>query len=213
MRGGVDLRVIGQLMFYRFVVVWLWVLAFAVLGPVAAPRFLASEAQAQVISRIVVEGNQRIEPDTVISYMQIGPGDYYDPERIDESVKALFQTGLFSDVKIFLRGTQIVVVVDENPLINQVNFEGNSAIKDKDLAKEVELRERTVLTRARVQSDIQRIIAGQVIIRPASSPRSSDCRKIASIWFSRSMRARKHWSLRSPSSATSRSATATCKRS
>jgi outer membrane protein insertion porin family len=159
MRGGVDLRVIGQLMFYRFVVVWLWVLAFAVLGPVAAPRFLASEAQAQVISRIVVEGNQRIEPDTVVSYMQIGPGDYYDPERIDESVKSLFQTGLFSDVKIFLRGNQLVVVVEENPLINQVNFEGNSAIKDKDLAKEVELRERTVLTRARVQSDIQRIIA------------------------------------------------------
>ncbi len=159
MRGGVDLRVIGQLMFYRFVVVWLWVLAFAVLGPVAAPRFLASDAQAQVISRIVVEGNQRIEPDTVVSYMQIGPGDYYDPERIDESVKSLFQTGLFSDVKIFLRGNQLVVVVDENPLINQVNFEGNSAIKDKDLAKEVELRERTVLTRARVQSDIQRIIA------------------------------------------------------
>jgi outer membrane protein insertion porin family len=71
MRGGVDLRVIGQLMFYRFVVVWLWVLAFAVLGPVAAPKFLASDAQAQVISRIVVEGNQRIEPDTVVSYMQI----------------------------------------------------------------------------------------------------------------------------------------------
>ena len=51
-----------------------------------------------------------------------------------------------------------MVVVEENPLINRVNFEGNSEIKDKDLAKEVELRERTVLTRARVQSDVQRII-------------------------------------------------------
>ena len=146
-------------MCYRFVAVSLWALVFAVLGPVAAPKFLAAQAEAQVISRIVVEGNERIEPDTVISYMQIGQGDDYDPERIDESVKALFQTGLFSDVKIFLRGPTLVIVVEENPLINRVNFEGNSEIKDKDLAKEVELRERTVLTRSRVQSDVQRIIA------------------------------------------------------
>ena len=74
-------------------------------------------------------------------------------------VKALFQTGLFSDVRIFMRKNDLVVVVVENPLINRVNFEGNSEIKDKDLAKEVELKERTVLTRAKVQSDVQRIIA------------------------------------------------------
>ncbi|MFO0993674.1 MAG: outer membrane protein assembly factor BamA [Hyphomicrobiales bacterium] len=145
-------------MSYRFFAVWLWALVFAVLGPVAAPKFLASQAEAQTISRIVVEGNQRIEPDTVISYMQINPGDPYDAMLVDESVKALFQTGLFADVKIFMRGSSLVVVVEENPLINRVNFEGNSEIKDKDLAKEVELRERTVLTRARVQSDVQRII-------------------------------------------------------
>jgi len=145
-------------MIYRFAAVTLWVLAFAVLGPVAMPNFFATQAEAQAITRIVVEGNERIEPDTVISYMQIGQGDYYDAERVDESVKALFQTGLFSDVRVFMRGSSLVVVVVENPLINRVNFEGNSEIKDKDLAKEVELRERTVLTRARVQSDVQRII-------------------------------------------------------
>lgn len=145
-------------MSYRFFAVWLWALVFAVLGPVAAPKFLASQANAQTISQIVVEGNQRIEPDTVISYMQINRGDPYDAMLVDESVKALFQTGLFADVKIFMRGSSLVVVVEENPLINRVNFEGNSEIKDKDLAKEVELRERTVLTRARVQSDVQRII-------------------------------------------------------
>ena len=82
-------------MSYRFFAVSLWALLFAVLGPVAAPSFFASQAEAQTISRIVVEGNQRIEPDTVMSYMQIGAGDPYDPMLIDESVKALFQTGLF----------------------------------------------------------------------------------------------------------------------
>lgn len=145
-------------MSYRFFAVLLWALLFAVAGPVAVPKFFASQAEAQTISRVVVEGNQRIEPDTVISYMQLGAGDPYDPMLVDESVKALFQTGLFADVNIFMRGSSLVVVVEENPLINRVNFEGNSEIKDKDLAKEVELRERTVLTRARVQSDVQRII-------------------------------------------------------
>ncbi|MGE0006586.1 MAG: outer membrane protein assembly factor BamA [Parvibaculaceae bacterium] len=127
--------------------------------PVAAPQEFASAAQAQTIGRIVVEGNQRIEAETVISYMQLGPGDPFDSEKIDESLKTLFQTGLFSDVRIFRRGTILVVVIEENPMINRVNFEGNSEVKDKDLQKEVELKERTMFTRAKVQSDVQRIIA------------------------------------------------------
>lgn len=143
---------------YRFFLVALWGLLFVALAPVAAPGFFSTQAEAQTISRVVVEGNQRIEPDTVMSYMQIGAGEPYDAMLVDESVKALFQTGLFADVKIFMRGSSLVVVVEENPLINRVNFEGNSEIKDKDLAKEVELKERTVLTRSRVQSDVQRII-------------------------------------------------------
>ncbi|QIG51216.1 outer membrane protein assembly factor BamA [Nordella sp. HKS 07] len=79
--------------------------------------------------------------------------------RSTRSLKSLFQTGLFSDVRIFRRGGNLVVVVEENPMINRVNFEGNSEVKDKDLEKEVELKERTMYTRAKVQSDVQRIIA------------------------------------------------------
>lgn len=132
-------------------------LSFAL--PVAAPQEFASAAQAQTVGRIVVEGNQRIETETILSYMQIGAGDSFDSERIDESLKTLFQTGLFSDVRIFRRGSNLVVVVEENPMINRVNFEGNSEVKDKDLEKEIELKERTMFTRAKVQSDVQRIIA------------------------------------------------------
>lgn len=128
-------------------------------APVLAPAQFSSQAQAQAIGRIIVEGNQRIEPETVISYMQIAPGDPYSAEKIDESIKILFQTGLFSDVRISRRGNDLVVFVEENPMINRVNFEGNDQIKDKDLAKEVELKERTMFTRAKVQSDVQRIVA------------------------------------------------------
>ncbi|TMJ39999.1 MAG: outer membrane protein assembly factor BamA, partial [Alphaproteobacteria bacterium] len=139
------------------VAVFACVLCFAL--PVIAPPAFVEAAQAQTVGRIIVEGNQRIESETVLSYMQIGPGDPFDSEKINESLKILFQTGLFSDVRIFRRGGNLVVVVEENPMINRVNFEGNSEVKDKDLEKEVELKERTMFTRAKVQSDVQRIIA------------------------------------------------------
>ncbi|MBI2719256.1 MAG: outer membrane protein assembly factor BamA [Rhizobiales bacterium] len=128
--------------------------------PVAGPSGVATQAHAaQVISRVIVEGNQRVEVDTVLSYMQVSAGQSFDALKIDESVKALFQTGLFSDVQIVRRGNDLVVRVVENPMINRVNFEGNSQIKDSDLAKEVELKERTMFTRSKVQSDVNRIIA------------------------------------------------------
>ncbi len=72
-----------------------------------------------------MQGNQRVEEETVFSYLQFSRGDEFDPEKIDESIKVLFQTGLFSDVQMFQRGNTLVIKLEENPLINQVNFEGN----------------------------------------------------------------------------------------
>jgi outer membrane protein insertion porin family len=91
--------------------------------------------------------------------MQVARGEQMTPFNINESIRALFQTGLFSDVRITQRGNTLVVQVEENPIINRVSFEGNSELDNEALAKEVELRERTVFTRARVQSDVQRLIA------------------------------------------------------
>ena len=128
-------------------------------APVVAPRYAVGIAQAQTVTSIVVEGNQRVENDTVLSYVQISPGDLATADEIDASVKALFQTGLFSDVQITRRGGTLIVRVEENPMINQVNFEGNNKVKDSDLLKEVELRERMMFTRAKVLSDVNRVIA------------------------------------------------------
>ena len=119
----------------------------------------ASSAYADTVSSIIVEGNQRIENDTILSYVQVSAGQNATPEKIDASIKALFQTGLFSDVQITRRGNTLVVKVVENPMINEVNFEGNVNVKDTDLTKEVELKERMMFTRAKVLSDVNRIIA------------------------------------------------------
>ena len=144
---------------YKFVVVAFLALFLSVLAPVAAPGFAVSSAYAETVSAVVVEGNQRIESDTITSYVKVSRGENVTPEKIDASLKALFQTGLFADVQIFRRGSTLVVKVEENPMINQVNFEGNVNVKDTDLSKEVELRERMMLTRAKVLSDVNRIIA------------------------------------------------------
>jgi outer membrane protein insertion porin family len=116
-------------------------------------------AQSETIVReIVVEGNQRIEPDTVKSYMAVQEGGVYNEQLIDLSLKTLFATGLFADVTIREEGGRVTVTVVENPIINRVAFEGNSKISDEDLEKEATLKPRTVFTRAKVQADVQRVV-------------------------------------------------------
>lgn len=115
-------------------------------------------AQAQTVEAIQVTGNQRIEPDTVRSYMVVRPGEEYSSAKIDKSLKALFATGLFADVTIRREGSSVIVNIVENPIINRVSFEGNSAIKDEALEAEVKLKPRIVYTRARVQEDLKRVI-------------------------------------------------------
>lgn len=117
-----------------------------------------AEQSGVAIRRILVEGNQRIEPATITSYLLVRPGDTFDPERIDMSLKTLFATGLFADVQIEQRGSDLVVAVIENPVINRVIFEGLNTLDEEDLEEEVQARPRSVFTPARAQGDVQRII-------------------------------------------------------
>jgi len=110
------------------------------------------------IANIRVEGNQRIEADTVISYMQLSAGDRFEAPKIDRALKNLFASGLFADVSFRREGNDLVVHVVENPIINRLAFEGNSHIKDADLQNEVQLRPRVVYTATKVQADAKRIL-------------------------------------------------------
>jgi outer membrane protein insertion porin family len=110
------------------------------------------------IRSIVVEGNKRIEARTVQSYLLLEPGDAFDPDRIDLSLKTLFATNLFADVSIDRRGDDLVVRVVENPIINRVIFEGNRALKDDKIREEIQAAPRGVFTAARVQTDVQRVL-------------------------------------------------------
>ena len=105
-----------------------------------------------------VEGNQRIEAATVLSYLPIQAGETVDAAKLDLALKTLFRTDLFSDVRLELRGDQLVVRVVENPIINQVAFEGNSALAQDKLRDEVTVHPRGIFTRTNVQQDVQRIV-------------------------------------------------------
>lgn len=115
-------------------------------------------AQGGVVREIRVVGNRRVEPETVRSYLQFSTGDAYDAGKADASLRALFGTGLFADVRIDREGSAVVVTVVENPSINQVAFEGNSEIDNDTLRAEVQLKPRAIFTRARAQADVQRIL-------------------------------------------------------
>src|SRR6266852_3352136 len=109
-------------------------------------------------TRIDVEGNRRVEADTIRSYFKVGPTERLDSAKIDAALKALYGTGLFQDVRITPSNGRILVTVVENPVINRVAFEGNKKAKDEQLATEVQSKARGTFSRSTVQNDVQRII-------------------------------------------------------
>ncbi|WP_425329883.1 outer membrane protein assembly factor BamA [Thalassospira tepidiphila] len=135
------------------------VIVTALLGgtaPLIVP--VAVHAQSGLIRDIEVEGNNRIETATVNAYLTVAPGDSYDIQKINSSLKALFSTGLFADVSFSFNQGILRVNVVENPIINRIAFEGNQRLDDDTLSAELQLRPRVVYTRTKVQADVQRIL-------------------------------------------------------
>ena len=130
--------------------------ALPVVGTLAA-ILVSPPAAAQTVSSIQVEGNRRVELETIRSYFKPGPGGRLDQAAIDDGLKALIETGLFQDVKINSAGGRLLVTVVENPVIGRVAFEGNKKVKDEQLSAEIQSKPRGTLSRPMVQSDAQRI--------------------------------------------------------
>ena len=112
---------------------------------------------AEQINKILIKGAQRIAESTVASYMDVKVGDVVDDATTDRALKSLFATGLFADVRIFVKDAALHVEVIENPVINEIAFEGNEKIEDAELIGEVQLRQRQVFTRTKVRSDVARL--------------------------------------------------------
>lgn len=109
------------------------------------------------IRDITVVGAQRIEPTTILTYLDVRVGDEMSQDTFDKALQSLFGTGLFADVTLRQRGTTLEVSVVENPVINEIAFEGNDKIKNPELLAEIQLRPRQVFTRTKVQADVNRL--------------------------------------------------------
>lgn len=119
-----------------------------------------SAAQAQTISSIEVSGNQRIGRETVLTYVTIEPGRAATALKIDESLKALFATGLFQDVSITTRGSVLIVNVAENPIVNGIALLGNKKLKEDQITSILLTKAREVFKKETVAEDVERIKEG-----------------------------------------------------
>jgi outer membrane protein insertion porin family len=129
----------------------------APVGASLAAIVASSPAAAQTVQSITVEGNRRVEIETIRSYFKPGPKGVLDQGSIDDGLKALIETGLFQDVRISRPGGKILVTVVENPVIGRIAFEGNKKVKDDQLTAEIQSKPRGTFSRPMVQSDAQRI--------------------------------------------------------
>ena len=128
-------------------------------APLAGQAQGPARQEGGIVNRILVQGNQRIDATTVLSYLPIQPGDNLDPVLLDVAIRTLTRTNLFANVQIGLQPNgDLIVTIVENPIVNQVVFEGNSAINEEKLREEVTINPRGIYTRARVQEDVGSII-------------------------------------------------------
>ncbi|MBN9256078.1 MULTISPECIES: outer membrane protein assembly factor BamA [unclassified Mesorhizobium] len=133
--------------------------ALVVPGAFAVQLVAMSAAEAAVVSRVEVSGNQRVDADTIRNYISIKPGKAFSSSDIDAAVKALFGTGMFSDVQINQVGSTLVVKVSEYQVVNQVLFQGNKKLKDNALSAAVQLKPRGTFSQATLDSDVEAIKA------------------------------------------------------
>lgn len=133
--------------------------AFAQTAPAPAPVAAApAPAVETTIQSITVNGAQRLEPDTIRSYIKLRVGQPYTQASADQALKDLFATELFSDVKVTNDGGNVTIEVKENPVINRIILEGNKRIKDEKITPEIKLAPRQIFTRSKVRADVARII-------------------------------------------------------
>ncbi len=118
----------------------------------------ANDVLATPVNNINVSGLQRVERETVLSYVNIAPGSDVSQEQLNDAFKKLYTTGLFSDVKFDINGNTLNINVSENPIVNKRFFDGNDKIDDKMLESEVQLAPRSIYSVAKVQEDTQRIL-------------------------------------------------------
>ena len=117
-----------------------------------------TQQQQDVVRTIAVSGAQRLEPQTILSYIQLRPGDVWSQAVGDEVLKDLYATELFSTASVVNNDGNVVITLTENPVINRIVLEGNNRLKNDKILPEIRLAPRQIFTRSKVRADVARII-------------------------------------------------------
>ncbi len=124
----------------------------------AAPVAVTAPAGSSTVRAIVVRGTERLEPETVRSYIELNPGDAYDRERLDKALKDLYASELFADVTIRDDSGTLIVEIKENPVINRIVIEGSKRVKEEKIREEIRVAPRQIFTRSKARADVARIL-------------------------------------------------------
>jgi outer membrane protein insertion porin family len=126
--------------------------------PAAAPPSAAATVPGDTIQSITVVGTQRLEGDTVRSYIRLRPGQMWSQSLADQALKDLYATELFADAAIRNNNGAVIVEVRENPVVNRIILEGNKRIKNDKIEPEIKLAPRQIFSRSKVRADVARIV-------------------------------------------------------
>jgi outer membrane protein insertion porin family len=110
------------------------------------------------VRAIIVKGTERLEPETVRSYINLDVGDTYDRDRLDKALKEIYASELFADATILDDNGTLTITVKENPVINRVLIEGAKRVKEEKVREEVRLAPRQIFTRSKARADVSRIL-------------------------------------------------------
>lgn len=131
-------------------------------------------AQSFSFSNVVVEGSERVDAATILSYAGIARGQAVSAGALNDAYQRLMGSGLFETVDLVPRGNTLRIVVKEFPTINIINFEGNARLKDEQLAEIAKSRSRRVYSPAQAELDaamIAEVYATQGRIAATVEPR------------------------------------------
>nr|WP_164931339.1 outer membrane protein assembly factor BamA [Erythrobacter sp. HKB08] len=121
--------------------------------PEAAPA-----PRQDIVRSLSVQGAQRLEPETIVSYIRLRSGDVYTQAAADQAIKDLYATELFSNASVRNENGNVIIEVTENPVVNRIILEGNKRLKADKILPEIKLAPRQIFTRSKVRADTQRII-------------------------------------------------------
>ncbi len=131
-------------------------LGLSVILLLATPLY--AQNNNDIIEDIVIRGTQRTDGLSLLSYLPLGIGDTFSQDLMDKALKTLYTTGNFSDIRITRENNDLVITISEQPIINEIVFEGNNIIETKILETEMRTRPRQIYNEARIQSDVRNMI-------------------------------------------------------